>query len=126
MSHTPRVALRLATAFGLASLVATSLGDLTSRTRAPRAGVGPPPTRSVSYGRLPLAFEQNTGRYDPRVQFLTRARGATIFLTNTEAVMVLRGKPGADSREPRAGTQAARGAVASPAPSGGRGSGGGG
>jgi hypothetical protein len=47
-----------------------------------------------SYGKLPLAFEANTGQIDSRVKFLSRGRGHTLFLTATEAVMVLpAGKP---------------------------------
>jgi hypothetical protein len=45
-----------------------------------------------------MTFEQNTGRYDKRVQFLTRTRGATVFITNTEAVMVLRGQARGERR----------------------------
>jgi len=119
MSRTARVAQRLATAVGLASLAVTSLGDLAFQAVSPsRNGLAVP--AGPAYGRLPLTFEQNTGRYDPSVQFLTRTRGATIFLTSTEAVIVLRGKP-------RGKGQEAMGiALSSPAPFGGRGSGGGG
>jgi hypothetical protein len=42
-----------------------------------------------TYGQLPLVFEPNIGQTDPRVRFLTRARGMTVFFTDTEAVMVL-------------------------------------
>ena len=45
----------------------------------------------IAYGQLPLQFEPNTGQTDPRVRFLARWRGYTIFLTPREAVMVLRG-----------------------------------
>ncbi|HEV8306236.1 MAG TPA: SBBP repeat-containing protein, partial [Methylomirabilota bacterium] len=46
------------------------------------------------YGRLPLAFEANRGQTDPRVDFLARGRGYTLFLTPTEAVLVLKATPG--------------------------------
>jgi len=43
-----------------------------------------------SYGQMPLIFEKNEGQTDPRVQFVARTGGATVFLTGTEAVMALR------------------------------------
>ncbi|MBM3493786.1 MAG: hypothetical protein FJX72_05610 [Armatimonadetes bacterium] len=51
---------------------------------------------------LHMAFEANTGRYDRRVRFVTRMRGATVFITNTEAVMVLHGSQ-RRSEAPKAG-----------------------
>jgi hypothetical protein len=42
-----------------------------------------------AYGKLSLQFEANQGQTDRRVNFITRASGATIFLTNTNAVFVL-------------------------------------
>ena len=44
---------------------------------------------AASYGRLPLAFEANTGQTDPRVLFLSRGQGYTLFLTADEAVLSL-------------------------------------
>jgi len=44
----------------------------------------------MSYGKLPLYFEANHGQTDPRVKFLARGRGYTLFLTSTEAVWALR------------------------------------
>ena len=41
------------------------------------------------YGRLPLSFEANQGQTDSRVKFLSRGGGSTLFLTSTEAVVVL-------------------------------------
>jgi uncharacterized repeat protein (TIGR01451 family) len=43
-----------------------------------------------SYGRLPLAFEENQGQTDPRVKFLSRGEGYTLLLTAEEAVLVLK------------------------------------
>jgi hypothetical protein len=54
------------------------------------------PPRAViteNYNRLPLAFEVNAGQTDPRVKFLSRGAGYTLFLTDTAAVFALR--PGA-------------------------------
>jgi hypothetical protein len=42
------------------------------------------------YGRLPLAFEPNMGQFDPQVKFLCRGRGYSLFITQAEAVLVLR------------------------------------
>ena len=43
-----------------------------------------------AYGRLPLTFEANRGQTDPRVRFLSRGSGYTLFLTGDEAVLALR------------------------------------
>lgn len=43
----------------------------------------------AAYGRLPLGFERNQGQSDPRVQFLSRGHGYTMFLTANEAVLAL-------------------------------------
>jgi hypothetical protein len=42
-----------------------------------------------AYGKLPLSFEANNGQTDPRVQFLARGAGYSLFLTGNEAVFVL-------------------------------------
>ncbi|MGH2359940.1 MAG: SBBP repeat-containing protein [bacterium] len=42
------------------------------------------------YASLPLSFEANRGQTDRNVMFLSRGRGYTLFLTPTEAVLVLR------------------------------------
>src|SRR6266699_3030553 len=43
-----------------------------------------------SYGKVPLSFEANRGQTDPRVKFLSRGSGYTLFLTGDEAVLSLR------------------------------------
>jgi uncharacterized protein (TIGR03437 family) len=40
-----------------------------------------------THGSAALSFEANVGQSDPRVQFLSRGNGATLFLTSTEAVL---------------------------------------
>ncbi len=58
---------------------------VTKRPRsAPRAQL------NDGYGRLPLSFEENRGQTDPRVKFLSRGSGYSLFLTATEAVLKLR------------------------------------
>src|SRR6266700_7860891 len=56
--------------------------------------------RSIgSYGKVPLSFEANQGQADPRVKFLSRGSGYTLFLTGDEAVLALRSqKPGVRSQ----------------------------
>ena len=45
---------------------------------------------SEAYRALPLSFAPNLGQTDPRVKFLARAQGLTLFLTSTDAVLVTR------------------------------------
>jgi hypothetical protein len=56
----------------------------------------------ASYARLPLSFERNQGQTDPRVKFLARGNGYTLFLAPTEAILALR-KPDQGSSAPRPG-----------------------
>src|SRR5205823_8603709 len=42
-----------------------------------------------AYGKLPLSFEANQGQTAPQVKFLSRGSGYGLFLTNSEAVLVL-------------------------------------
>jgi len=42
-----------------------------------------------AYGRLPLSFEQNQGQTDPRVKFVARGAGYTLFLTSNGAALEL-------------------------------------
>lgn len=45
----------------------------------------------IDYGKLPLIFEANRGQTDERVKFLSRGRGYSLFLTESEAVLSLQG-----------------------------------
>jgi hypothetical protein len=47
------------------------------------------PSVSSNYGRLPLSFEIIQGQTDRGVKFLSRGSGYNLFLTPTEAVLVL-------------------------------------
>ena len=40
-----------------------------------------------AFGNIGLAFEQNEGQLDPKVKFLARTHGYSVFLTSNEAVM---------------------------------------
>ncbi len=59
----------------------------------------PAPYRPIhlaqNYGQLPMAFEPNQGQTDSQVQYLARGRGYNLFITNQEAVLVLK-KPTAN------------------------------
>src|SRR5215207_2039581 len=58
---------------------------------APRESAAATEARArEAYGKLGLSFEANHGQTDERVRFITRAGGATVFLTQTEAVFLLR------------------------------------
>jgi hypothetical protein len=51
---------------------------------------GDKPQIVADYGRLPMHFEPNVGQTAEEVRFLARGPGYSLFLTDTEAVMVLR------------------------------------
>jgi hypothetical protein len=55
---------------------------------------------AVNYDKLPLSFEANVGQTDRAVQFLARGPGYSLFLTATEAVMVLSQGIGIPHQEP--------------------------
>lgn len=42
-----------------------------------------------AYGKLPLSFELNQGQANPQVRFLSRGAGYELFLTGSEAVVVM-------------------------------------
>ena len=44
---------------------------------------------NARYAALPLAFESNQGQFDPRVKYLARGNGYTLFLTANDAVISL-------------------------------------
>ena len=46
--------------------------------------------RAATYLRSPLSFELNQGQADPKVRFLSRGSGYSLFLTDSAAVLTLR------------------------------------
>lgn len=68
-----------------------ALGELAAPTGHPAAQVAtakqPPSLRTL--GGLPLSFEPNRGQTDPRVRFLARGPGYTLFLTARGIVLAL-------------------------------------
>ena len=75
--------------FGPASLVAFA-------KNAPAADA-----RSAHRVSVPMFFEANQGQTDPRVKFLSRGHGYSLFLTGDEAVL----QTAAVSRQPSAFSQ---------------------
>ena len=81
-------------AAGLVSAASAELVNATSTRHSRESGnpeVDPAAKARISenYGKLPLAFEVNNGQTDKQVDFLSRGAGYSLFLTPTEAVMVL-------------------------------------
>jgi len=67
---------------------------------ADRALVAAAPTGRIRHALagLPLSFEPNLGQADPRVKFLSRGRGYTLFLTKDQAILAMQ-ESGARSQE---------------------------
>src|SRR5688572_26367375 len=82
-------------------MAAGLLGGITSPDPEPRAAsLGEEERARVleDYDQVPLSFEENRGQTDPRVRYLTRGEGYTLYLTEQEAVFSLSGahpEPGA-------------------------------
>ena len=71
-----RINLTLATIFIAALMAAAAFSSsLSAATEA---------TVAVDYGKLPLVFEPNQGQTDERVKFLSRGRGYSLILTESE------------------------------------------
>jgi hypothetical protein len=79
--------------FGLvvAALLVPPLGRAQGET-VPGAANSRGPIATV-YNTFPLPFERNQGQSEKAVQFLARGTGYTVFLTATEAVLMLRQPP---------------------------------
>ena len=72
---------------------------LTAAPLVPALRVGTTSTPVDRYGTLPLSFEANAGQSDPRVRFMARGSGYSLFLTATETVLALSRQP-ANKGEP--------------------------
>jgi hypothetical protein len=78
------------------AVAAGLLGGITSaepRSRASPVGEEDRARVLKDYARVPLSFEENRGQTDPRVRYLTRGEGYTLYLTDQEAVFSLSGAP---------------------------------
>ncbi|MBM3496876.1 MAG: hypothetical protein FJX72_21530, partial [Armatimonadetes bacterium] len=114
MSRLP-IVCRTLTILGTVTTLATSaFGDSPPAPTRPSDKSAVPPVKVTSFGRLPLTFERNTGRYDKRVKFLTRTGGTTVFLTANEMVMVLPGKATGEGRGARSDRDLASGCPSGP------------
>ncbi|MGB7922397.1 MAG: SBBP repeat-containing protein [Pyrinomonadaceae bacterium] len=71
----------------------TAQGDESTPTVSPSQATKPDEATQAqiaeAYGKLSLSFEANRGQTDEQVQFIARGGGYSLFLTSTEAVMVL-------------------------------------
>src|SRR5213594_2010335 len=85
---TGKLRYAIASAFPVALLVAVAVRVASISTPRPRGLTTPPPAMRT-LDRLPLAFEANQGQTDPRVRFLARGRGFSLFLARNESVLVL-------------------------------------
>src|SRR5262245_34540068 len=90
----------------VSAAAAPSAGEPRRRSDVPKGNV------LATYGHLPLQFEANLGQTESTVKFLARSPGYTVFLTPSEAVLVLPSLepseqthapvlPGLDRRPPR-------------------------
>ena len=83
-----------------APLRAQGLGAPAAKGQALPASTSAHGSVAASYGKLPLSFEANQGQSDPRVKFLARGNGYSLFLTDSSAVLSLR-KPNPAKKVPR-------------------------
>ncbi len=102
----PSLALRA----GMHSSLDGALSHTQPQSSPPREEVEPPVDESTvreNYGKLELAFEQNVGQTDSRVDFIARAGGYTAFLTPKAAVFSIQnpefGSQNSESPDGRAG-----------------------
>jgi membrane-bound inhibitor of C-type lysozyme len=87
----------LAAAVVVSCWLGTNVGSV-QEDRGPLQAVGQPPAVpsgsmariQQNYAKLPVSFEANTGQTDASVQFLARLWGYSVYLTGTEAVVVLK------------------------------------
>ena len=88
-----------------AGVVPTVLGQLPAEKLRNAALADPKAQARIhdSYGNLPLSFEANHGQADGRVKFFSRTGGYTLFLTQDEAVLALRGSKANTARTKFAG-----------------------
>lgn len=83
------------------------------------ASVAPPLDSSLvqarvaaEYGKLPLSFEENLGQSDPRVKFMARGSGYTVFLTDDDSTTFHLSAPLKNAANPRDRTLHSSSAVA--------------
>lgn len=99
--HGPRFVQRLvavSAGFVLSGLpISHSLHALPRHTAPELAAISEPGSAArahIAFPSLPLSFEANQGQTDPRVDFIGRGPGYTVFLKSGEAVLALHGAAG--------------------------------
>ncbi len=93
-----RTRLGTLTRFTLLGLVCASLLPLPIGGPKRAESIAPMAQALKLYETLPMVFETNMGQTDSRVKYVSRGRGYALFLTPTEAVLVLRKSAGAALR----------------------------
>ncbi len=73
----------------VAIVAAAGLMGRAGRTTNPHVVASSKPTLE-DYRKLPVYFEQNRGQTDPRVRYVSRGPGYTVFLTGAGAVLALK------------------------------------
>ncbi len=105
LGHPPVPALSGATTDPADPLTTPGLGGVSTADprRDPDAATLPEHSRAriqEGYGQLPMHFEPNLGQSAPEVRYLARGAGYSLFLTEQEAVLVLRqGRPDDETAE---------------------------
>ncbi len=61
-----------------------------------------------AYGRLPMSFEANQGQAEDAVKFTSRGHGYQVFLTNSEAVLILQSQDRAEKDNPQSAIRSAQ------------------
>ena len=97
MSPFTLVSLRRTCVFGVSFFLLSVAGVKNNPNRGLVAAPPVGPVRTARAG-LPLSFEPNSGQANPRIKFLSRGRGYTLFLTKDEAVLAMQ-KPEARSQK---------------------------
>jgi len=95
---------------GLAAWLALPLG-----AHGQQASTSNRASVAENYGKLPLSFEANHGQSDPRVKFLSRGSGYSLFLTDSSAVLALTRQDGSSATHAGAKGNAPKPASASQA-----------
>src|SRR5437016_2944333 len=118
-SSTLTLSLLIIAAIGVLAAVPCSAADADDTTasaeRSLSLGTTSKPDDAVrvrgseAYGKLPVYFEANRGQTDAQVKFLSRGGRHVLFLTPTEAVLVLTTPPqAADEKSPTRGGKPGR------------------
>src|SRR5580704_8204278 len=88
MKITTKILVALLPGIVTGALFAASTGErAVSKTPANESALS---KAKASMAKMPLSFEPNRGQTDPRVQYISRGPGYTMFFTKEELVMALK------------------------------------